>query len=175
MKFLNNPFVYEENMDDDFFKMSSKSIITKLAREVLMRLFKKNRIEEMDENVDIVDTSDNIDENAHDTVDDNVLRKRLQNTVNQVLSSKSESGNDDYRCLLREINLSEATGKLTKNLECLFSALKTIRPTSTQNERNFSISNNFCTKIRSRLLDEHLNQLCFLKNIFVQEKQKRDH
>ena len=67
---------------------------------------------------------------------------------------------------MREINIYEATGNITTNLLKLKKALLTIKPTSTQNERNFSISNNFTSKLRGRMSDKHLSCLCFLKYHF---------
>ena len=44
--------------------------------------------------------------------------------------------------------------------------LSTIRPTSVDAERAFSIAGYFCNKLRSRLSDESLSMLCFLKSYF---------
>ena len=55
------------------------------------------------------------------------------------------------------------TGNRSENLQKLYDALLCIKPTSTDVERIFSICNNFCTKIRSRLADASLNALVFLK------------
>ena len=43
-----------------------------------------------------------------------------------------------------------------------------MKPTSTQNERNFSTVTDFVTKKRSRLADATLDALCFLKTILKQ-------
>lgn len=49
------------------------------------------------------------------------------------------------------------------NLKLLRGALSTIKPTSTQNEGNFSNANDFVSTKRSRLSSESLYALCFLK------------
>ena len=74
---------------------------------------------------------------------------------------------DDYKLLTNEINIFHATRKITANLELLRNALNTIRPTLTQNERNFSISGNFVSKIRNRLSDKSIDNLCFLKSFLM--------
>jgi len=76
-----------------------------------------------------------------------------------------------YSKLKQEFLLFRNTGKRTSNLDDLCSALSSIKPTSTSNERTFSISANFCTKIRSRLADKSLNSLVFLKYVYLKPKK----
>lgn len=64
----------------------------------------------------------------------------------------------------------EATGKRTENLELLYKALNSIKPTSVENERVFSLSGGVITKIRSRLSDKAVNALIFLKAYFIKSK-----
>lgn len=70
---------------------------------------------------------------------------------------------DEFKWLKQEFILFKNTGKRTDNLQKIFNALLTIKPTSTDVERVFSICTHFCTKIRSRLSDVSLNSLVFLK------------
>ncbi|KAG5673928.1 hypothetical protein PVAND_003929 [Polypedilum vanderplanki] len=56
-----------------------------------------------------------------------------------------------FKWLKQEFTLFKNTGERTENLKKLHKAILCIKPTSTDVERVFSISNNFCTKIRSRL------------------------
>ena len=65
--------------------------------------------------------------------------------------------------MLREINLFEINGECTKNLQFLYDAIRTVKPTSTKHERVFSLADNFATIIQSRLSDDSLNALVFLK------------
>jgi len=65
--------------------------------------------------------------------------------------------------LKQAFTLFRNTGKRTPNLQNLYDVLLTIKPTSIDTERAFSISANFCTKIRSRLADKSINALLFLK------------
>ncbi|KAG5682818.1 hypothetical protein PVAND_012143 [Polypedilum vanderplanki] len=59
-----------------------------------------------------------------------------------------------FKWLKQEFTLFKNTGERTENLEKLYKAILCIRPTSTDVERVFSVSNNFCTKVRSRLSDK---------------------
>ena len=52
------------------------------------------------------------------------------------------------------------------NLKLLEKALYSIPPTSVLSEREFSKSTHFLNPGRSLMTDEHLNDLCFLKDLF---------
>jgi hypothetical protein len=71
---------------------------------------------------------------------------------------------------LKEFNMIIGCGTLTTNLLWLKNALNTIKPTSTQNERNFSIATNLVTKLRTRLGGDNIDNICFLKNYFLKIK-----
>ena len=71
----------------------------------------------------------------------------------------------------KELKMIEGNlGKRTNNLEQLYQALITIKPTSVDCERVFSVAGNFCTKIRSKLGAETLSNLVFLKYYFMHSK-----
>jgi hypothetical protein len=53
---------------------------------------------------------------------------------------------DPFSQLQKELNLYEATGVQTFYLTKLDNGLKTIQPTSTDNERTFSLAGKFSTK-----------------------------
>lgn len=52
------------------------------------------------------------------------------------------------------------------NLENLYQILLTIKPTSVDAERAFSNAGLICTKVRSRLSDECMDALSFLRSHF---------
>lgn len=68
--------------------------------------------------------------------------------------------------LKKEFDIYKTTGVLTDNLKKLHEAIKTLKPTSTDSERVFSIAGSFCNKKRSSLSDKPLNCLTFLKSFF---------
>lgn len=73
---------------------------------------------------------------------------------------------DVGKVLQKELTLLELNGNLSHNLGQLLSNLKSIKPTSIESERIFSISSNICNQNRSRLSDKSLNAICFLKSYF---------
>ena len=77
----------------------------------------------------------------------------LQEELNELLKKNESqivsSGQDNFRWLTAEFTFFKNTGQPTENLQKLYDALLTIKPTSTDVERVFSVCANFCTKIRS--------------------------
>ena len=67
-----------------------------------------------------------------------------------------------------EMTLFEASVKRERPpaLERLYRALTSLPPTSVEAERAFSSAGLFVTKIRSRLSDESIDCLCFLRKFF---------
>lgn len=66
----------------------------------------------------------------------------------------------------KEMLLFENGGTRGDFLQRAYEFLMTIKPTSVESERAFSAAGLFATKIRSRLGDETLDALCFLKSYF---------
>ena len=50
-----------------------------------------------------------------------------------------------------------------ERLQKLYNALLTVKPTSVEPERAFSIMNYFCTKLRNRMHDSVLDALVFVR------------
>lgn len=73
------------------------------------------------------------------------------------------------RAINREMAQLEDDGSRGRWLELIYNALKTIPPTSVEAERAFSASGKICMKIRSRLNDNILNDLCFLRSYFKKQ------
>lgn len=67
----------------------------------------------------------------------------------------------------KECILFETSGQKTSSLVKLFDSIMTVKVTSTDAERTFSVSGGFCTNIRSRLSDLSLSLLVFLKYHFL--------
>jgi len=153
IKLLSNPNIVET---DPFFKMSNKVEITRLAKKILSKYFttycESNSIGDEDNEVIIPETFN--------------IAEQLERSISIYTNMDNPQQNGGFTSLTKEFSLYEATGNITKNLKQLFNALITIRPTSTQNERNFSVSGTVITKLRSRLSDKSVNNLCFLKYYF---------
>ena len=69
-----------------------------------------------------------------------------------------------------ELDLFRKKGTKSKNLTLVSEALDTIPPTSMESERAFSAAGLFITKIRSRLADDTLDSLCFIRSYFKNQK-----
>ena len=65
-----------------------------------------------------------------------------------------------------EFKLFESTRKRTEKLDLLYQALLTIKPTSVESERAFSLGGSFCTKVRSKMNASTLSALVTLKLYF---------
>ena len=64
------------------------------------------------------------------------------------------------------MQLFEATKKRPENLEKLYHALLTIRPTSVESEPAFSAMGLFATKTRSRLNNNTLNAIIVVRQFY---------
>ena len=91
----------------------------------------------------------------------NIPSSSTQKITNRSLISKIKS----------EMKFFEENGVRGNILESVYSFLIAIPPSSVESERAFSIAGNFCTKVRSRLGDAALSDLCFLKAYFKKTKQ----
>lgn len=105
---------------------------------------------------------------SHDSIElvenTKTLKEKLEDSIKICLATPEFKANVNY--LTKEINLYEINGQLFPNLKKIKEGLLTIRPTSTQNERNFSTAVNLVTKKRTRLSDRAIDALCFLKYYF---------
>jgi hypothetical protein len=172
IKYLNNSSLLYSKQNDNFFEMSSKSEMIKLSKELLHRLFPVNIIEdtvvlENEDSVLISDTENNIEAE----IPANVLKRKLESAIN-MSTKKQNTGDTEYKTILKEFNLYEASGKLTKNLKMLLDALLCIKPTSVESERVFSTAGLFVTKIRTRLNDNSVNALVCLRTHFINSSNK---
>lgn len=67
------------------------------------------------------------------------------------------------KALEAELSVYDKIGTKGPLLQKILLVTRTVRPTTVECERAFSIAGAFCNKIRSRMSDETLNCLCFLK------------
>ena len=68
-----------------------------------------------------------------------------------------------------EYNFIDVSQDIPLLLRKLFNALKCISPTSVESERAFSITGQFVTKLRTKLDDDTLSSLVFLKAFYKNE------
>jgi len=71
-----------------------------------------------------------------------------------------------------EMAVFESSGVRGRGLQLVYNYLQSIPPASVEAERAFSAAGVLCTKIRSRLADESLDILCFLRSYYTQKKKQ---
>jgi hypothetical protein len=87
----------------------------------------------------------------------------------ETLTSSKQTEVNLTQNYLKDFQQYERFKEKTPNLVKLYNALSNIQPTSTQSERNFSLSSRFVTKLRMRMLPQHVDALCFLKSYFLNQ------
>ena len=90
-------------------------------------------------------------------------KEELEKAIQHSAKKLRHNSNDEFYAVSKEMLVYEETGKRTTNLELLLNALETIPPTSVESERAFFAAGLFVTKIRSRMSNDLLNTLRFLK------------
>ena len=156
IQFLQNPELLKENVEFEVLKLSTKNEIIKTAKKINDRLFCNSVIIDEDaEDVQIINTPETTS-----------LSEKLQLKINSMQQTMQINADNINKSFTREVNMYNKSGQFTHNLKQLRESLNTIRPTSTESERIFSIAGNFVTKKRSSLRDDSLNALCFLKSHF---------
>ena len=156
IKFLSTGILNDKETDM-LFKMVSKDRMMNKAKSLLKRLFKKEIPEADDPNV------------IEDEKDDETFEERIQRKIKE--SSKPvEKQDDDFLSLNKDWLSFQANGEKSKNLELLYKALLTMKPTSVESERNFSQAKLFLDRLRAGQMDANtLDDLCFCKGYFLNQ------
>lgn len=139
------------------FHYCSKSSTVTFAKKLISRLFTPQA--EIESNSDDSDEFQNID-----------LKAQFQKAISTAMDSSKAKGKTPS--LQQQFSFFEVSGEKSKTLSLLFEALQSAKPTSTDNERTFSVASRVCTKIRTRLSDENLHIIVFLKYFFLKQKNK---
>ena len=175
--YLFNPASLNTN-DYCIFNTSNKGLITKTIVQLLERFNENENCEASSETESSSNSSqdfwdpESIVTNFSSSV---TLKEKLfltiKNQLNNVSSNETSSSKNSVKDLTssvrKEMTLFGEQGVRGKYLEKIFNYLKTIRPTSVESERAFSAAGYLCTKIRSRLGDNSLDTLAFLRSYFM--------
>lgn len=104
------------------------------------------------------------------------FKQRLQTAMNQSANAPAPIASDSLasdkklmNAIKSEMALFESTGKRGSFLQAAYSNLLSIPPTSVEAERAFSAAGLFLTKLRSRLGDQSIDTLCFLRAFYGQK------
>ena len=166
LRYLHNPKVLVERDDTDVTQLSknAKQGFMKTASALISRLFTDNDISaaESQDEAETMESSDNRQKSDS-------LLARLQAHIDHSTHNKFDISSCDSTNWLRatikqEMRWLEATGKRPVKLEQLYNAFLSIPPTSIEAERAFSVAGLFATKFRSRLSDQSVNALSFLRS-----------
>ena len=96
------------------------------------------------------------------------LQKAIESSLFEVVAPVNTNQ------LAADFEIYDTQCQNTEKLEVLYSALMTIKPTSVESERTFSVSGNFAIKIRSRLNDNTLTAFVCLKRSFQEQKKQKN-
>ena len=157
LKYLHKgPKVFKEKEEkpyDELFKMPTRKEVEKKAKELLIKLH-KNAAEK--EPAAQESTSEN-------TESGNEFGTQLKEAMEKAMEPVSPN-DEQFKSLEAEMKAYDSNGKRSPNLELLYRALLSIKPTSVAAERAFSISGTFLSKRRARLKNSVVDDLCFSKD-----------
>lgn len=160
--YLKNPSYIDQPQDQLGHKIKRQKIAA-LATNVLQRLFPSPTVEldrgSTEQHEDVI-TKDS----SHDT--EMTLAQELHAFVAEDESEEAQNCDVGARVMQKEMLLYEASKKRPENLNNLYAALKSIKPTSVEAERAFSALGYFASKIRNRLNDDTLDALMFLRQYY---------
>jgi len=88
----------------------------------------------------------------------------------EILPSTSDVKKTLLAAVKTEMAVLESTGTRGRLLQQVYDWLLSIPPTSVEAERAFSAAGLLCSKIRSRLEDNTLDSLCFLRSYYTPAK-----
>ena len=158
-KYLSNSDCLHKVEEHKIFNMLSKTVLQITAKSLLSRLFPTKDIEILDQ----VERG----KGRKEAEEQLSLQEELEEAIEHSAKKQRHNSNVEFKAISKEMMVFEATSKRTANLELLFNALETIPPTSVESERAFSAAGLFVTKIRSRMSDDLLDTLYFLKAHFL--------
>ncbi|XP_073834402.1 uncharacterized protein [Musca autumnalis] len=134
-----------------------KKVVKLYAEEIYGRLFS-------DVESDVLSGSDDDIPNVENVES---FESKLKEAIAAAKSTPRKSKPCHKSFFRKELALYEVSKSRTKRLDYLYDALLSIKPTSVECERTFSIAGNFCTKKRNRMSSDLLNALVVLKSYFL--------
>lgn len=180
LQFLHNPNeLFNGDQVYNIFNVTSKQKISKKIEELAVRFFNKESEFSISPEDDGSDIDDPSEEEAF-SEEEMSLKDKLQKLISKkfqagITQEKIETEKPDLKDILKivkkEVVTFCKTKKRGKYLDLLYKYLLTLKPTSVESERTFSLAGLTCTKIRSNLSDKSLDTIVFLKSYF--EKQMK--
>lgn len=165
-KYLQNPSDYSRLIkQNEFLSYCTKAEVVEQSIKLLQRLYESDQSSQ--EVIEVQEQENTLDNSNQDSS----FRKRVQNLINKATTEKlAEKTSVEAQTLKKEFRIFEATAQKTQNIKRLEKCVFSIRPSSTEPERTFSIAEKFVTKIRNKLSDIAIDALIFLKFWFTRNK-----
>ena len=133
-----------------------------MATNLIQRLFVNNGSDEVASNEEVTTCN----ANGQKTQTLMTLAQELYAFVADDKNEEEQYNNVSSQVVQKEMMLYEITKTRPNNLEKLYAALTTIKPTSVEAERAFSVLGYFGSKIRNRLNDDTIDALLFLRHYY---------
>ena len=176
MMYLENPKFIDKKKDSLQVKIEKNKIV-KLAVSLIQRLFMEEGDFEMTKEegeiiiVEEKDSKAEVTDSKSLSLDEKFAT--FLKTKENFMSDSEPSIDHLEKIVKREMALFEASKSLPKNLSNLKKSLHSIKPTSVESERAFSVMNAFATKIRSRLNDDTMDAMIFLRQYFKNKAKNK--
>ena len=153
----------EEKPDDPLFQMPPRKEIVKKAKELMIKLYDDSAEKESESQ----ESGDEISETEND------FGSQMNLAMMNVMTKPVSPNDKQFKSLDAELTAFETSGERSRNLENLYRALLSIKPTSVSSERAFSISGWLVSKRRSRLKNSIVDDLCFSKDFLEKNEPKK--
>lgn len=169
-RYLNDPKNYLQIRSMSILKYSTKTQVCETAISLLTRLYEVN--EENDQDAPSDEQSFSVDDSVLATSATDDFQAELQAAITTTIVEKEKVEPEmTGKGIKRDLQLFETTGDKTVNIIRLKNIVSSIKATSTEVERTFSIAGKFLSKIRANLSNVAVNALVFLKYYFIRNNQ----
>lgn len=181
----------EEFAKDETFKLPPKNVVRTEIKSLIERLHSQNSLTNSQTQTnsdpswsiasksaatanDIAEFNDDCNDNEPlsslpETRKSISLQEELQETLTAAFKEPRDrtlTTNSLESLIKKEMNLYESGGSKGELLQFADDCLRSVVPTSVESERAFSAAGYLASKIRSRLADDSLDILCFLRSYF---------
>lgn len=174
--YLHNPSQYEKDInkipgpEKDTFKLEKKAILRAEMKRFLER-FVKEEESPSSSSSDSPRADAELESRASLTLQEELEKQLSSNLLSVKMKPERLEKKKIDSELKREMITFEAKGSRGRYLNLVYKYLLTIPPTSVEAERAFSAAGLICSQLRTRLTDESLSSICFLRGYFQSQRK----